>query len=118
MRHLVSGSELQRLPARLGPTDEVAPKVSNELSNYCGANRYPRLDDPGSFRAPGIGIDAAPCFGTKRSQPQIDPTNSNRSRCSRLAPIRKYSSKVFNTSAQDLSSRRYASRVAAELAFA
>jgi hypothetical protein len=32
--------------------------VSNELSNYRGANRQPRLDDPGSFRAPGIGIDA------------------------------------------------------------
>ena len=26
-------------------------QVSNELSNYHGANRQPRLDDPGSFRA-------------------------------------------------------------------
>jgi hypothetical protein len=42
--------------------------VSNELSNYCGANRQPRLDDPGSFGAPGIGIDAhLACFTPKRS---------------------------------------------------
>jgi hypothetical protein len=32
-------------------------KVSNELSNYCGADRQPRLEDRGSFGAPGIGID-------------------------------------------------------------
>ena len=31
------------------PGDEVAPKVSNELRNYCGANRYPRLDESGSI---------------------------------------------------------------------
>jgi hypothetical protein len=43
-------------------------KVSNELSNYRGANRQPRLDNPGSFRAPGIGIDAhLGCFTPKRS---------------------------------------------------
>src|SRR5687767_11728364 len=33
-------------------------KVSNELSNYCGGNGQPRLDDPGSIGAPGIYIDA------------------------------------------------------------
>src|SRR5215207_3887998 len=27
--------------------------VSNELRNYCRANRYPRLDEPGSIGAPG-----------------------------------------------------------------
>jgi hypothetical protein len=42
--------------------------VSNELSNYCGADRQPRLDDPGSFRAPGLGInDHLACFTPKRS---------------------------------------------------
>jgi hypothetical protein len=40
--------------------------VSNELSNYRGANRQPRLDDPGSFRAQGKGIDAhLGCFTPK-----------------------------------------------------
>jgi hypothetical protein len=43
-------------------------KVSNELSNYCSANRQPHLDDAGSFGAPGIGIaDRLACFGMKRS---------------------------------------------------
>jgi hypothetical protein len=28
--------------------------MSNELSNYRGANRQPRLDDPGSFGATGM----------------------------------------------------------------
>jgi hypothetical protein len=42
--------------------------VSNELSNYRDANWQPRLDDPGSFRAPGTGIDAhLGCFTPKRS---------------------------------------------------
>jgi hypothetical protein len=42
--------------------------VSNELSNYRDADRQPRLDDPGSFRAPAIGIDAhLGCFTPKRS---------------------------------------------------
>jgi hypothetical protein len=42
--------------------------VSNELSNYRDANWQPRLDDPGSFRAPGTGIDAhLGCFTRKRS---------------------------------------------------
>ncbi len=42
--------------------------MSNELSNYRCANRQPRLDDPGSFRAPGIGFDAhLGCFTPKRS---------------------------------------------------
>jgi hypothetical protein len=42
--------------------------VSNELSNYGSANRQPHLDDPGSFGAPGIWIDAHPaCFTPKRS---------------------------------------------------
>jgi hypothetical protein len=46
--------------------------VSNELSNYRSPNRQPRLDDPGSFRAPGIGIDAhLGCFTPKRSLVQI-----------------------------------------------
>jgi hypothetical protein len=31
--------------------------VSNELSNYCGANRQLRLDDPGSIGAPAMEID-------------------------------------------------------------
>jgi hypothetical protein len=40
--------------------------VSNELSNYRGANRQPRLDDPGSFGTPGICIDAhLACFTPK-----------------------------------------------------
>jgi hypothetical protein len=43
-------------------------KVSNELSNYCGGNGQPRLDDPGSIGAPGIYIDAhLTCFTPKRS---------------------------------------------------
>jgi hypothetical protein len=42
--------------------------VSNELSNHCGANGQSRLDDPGSFGAPGILIDAhLACFTPKRS---------------------------------------------------
>ena len=42
--------------------------MSNELSNYRGANRYPRLDDPGSFGAPGMEIDDhVACFTPKRS---------------------------------------------------
>jgi hypothetical protein len=46
-------------------------KVSNELSNYRGANRQPRLDDPGSFGAAALGIDDHPaCFTPKRSQPR------------------------------------------------
>ena len=54
--------------------------MSNEPSNYGGANRQPRLDDPGSFRAPRIGIDAhLACFTPKRSlvrtqyRPPISP---------------------------------------------
>ena len=48
-------------------------KVSNEVSNYCGANRQPRLDDPGSFGAPGILIDDhLVCFTRKRSLFQGD----------------------------------------------
>jgi hypothetical protein len=31
--------------------------VSNELSNDCGANRQPRLDNPGSIGAPAMEID-------------------------------------------------------------
>jgi hypothetical protein len=43
-------------------------KVSNELSNYRGADQQPPLDDPGSFGAAGIGIDARlACFTPKRS---------------------------------------------------
>jgi hypothetical protein len=42
--------------------------VSNELSNYRGANGQPLLDDPGSFGAPGIRIDDhLACFTPKRS---------------------------------------------------
>jgi hypothetical protein len=41
-------------------------KVSNELSNYRGANRQPCLDDPGSFGAAALGIDDHPaCFTTR-----------------------------------------------------
>jgi hypothetical protein len=37
--------------------------------NCCGADRQPRLDDPGSFGAPGIGIDdRLACFTPTRSQ--------------------------------------------------
>ena len=44
-------------------------KVSNELSNYCSANRQPHRDDPGSFGAPGIGIaDRLACFTPKQSE--------------------------------------------------
>ena len=42
--------------------------MSNELSNYRGANRQPSLDDPGSFRAPCPVIDAhLGCFTPKPS---------------------------------------------------
>jgi hypothetical protein len=42
--------------------------VSNELSNYRGANGQPLLDDPGSFGAQGIRIDDhMACFTPKRS---------------------------------------------------
>jgi hypothetical protein len=42
--------------------------VSNELSNYGGVNGQPRLDDPGSFGAPAMEIDAhLACFTPKRS---------------------------------------------------
>jgi hypothetical protein len=64
----------ERLPERLGRSAEVAPNVSNELSNYRGANRQRRLDDPGSFRAPSIGIDAhLGCFTPKKvtTSPQV-----------------------------------------------
>jgi hypothetical protein len=65
----VGSRKPQPLPARLGRGAEVAPKVSNELSNYCGANRQPRLDDPGSFGAPGTLIDDhLACFTPKRSR--------------------------------------------------
>jgi hypothetical protein len=58
----------ERSPQSLGRSGQVAPKVSNELSNYCGADRQPPLDDPGSFGAPGIWIDARlACFTPKRS---------------------------------------------------
>jgi hypothetical protein len=65
----VGSRRLQPLPGRLGRGGaEVSPKVSNELSNYCGANRQPRLDDLGSFGAPRILIDAhLACFTPKRS---------------------------------------------------
>ena len=58
--------------------------MSNELSNYCGGNGQPRLDDPGSFVAPGIGIDDhLACFTPKRSlvrtqyRPPVTPLVSN-----------------------------------------
>ena len=42
--------------------------MSNELSNYRGANRYPRLDDPGSIGGPGMEIDDhVACFTPKKS---------------------------------------------------
>ena len=46
--------------------------VSNEVSNYCGANRQPRLYHP--VPAPGVmGIDAhLACFTRKRSLFQGD----------------------------------------------
>ena len=36
----------ERFPERLGRSAEVAPNVSNELSNSCGADRHPPLHDP------------------------------------------------------------------------
>lgn len=43
--------------------------MSNELSNYCGADPQPPLDDPGRFGAPGIGIDDhLACFTPKQSE--------------------------------------------------
>jgi hypothetical protein len=58
----------ERLPERLRRGVEVAPNVSNELSNYCGADRQPPLDDPGSFGAPSLAIDDhLTCFTPKRS---------------------------------------------------
>jgi hypothetical protein len=51
--------------------------VSNELSNYCDADRQPPLDDPGSFGAPGIWIDARlACFTPKRSVAAESPLKS------------------------------------------
>ena len=54
--------------------------MSNELSNYRGANRQPRLDDPGSIGATGMEIDDhLACFTPKRSlvrtqyRPPISP---------------------------------------------
>ena len=42
--------------------------MSNELSNNSGADRQPRLDDPGRFCAPGMRIDDhLACFTPKRS---------------------------------------------------
>jgi hypothetical protein len=58
-----------RLPERLGRSAELAPNVSNELSNYCGADRHPPLDDPGSFGAPSLAIDDhLTCFTPKQSE--------------------------------------------------
>ncbi len=58
----------ERLPERLGRSAEVAPNVSYELSNYCGADRQPTVDGPGSFGAPSRAIDDhLTCFGTKTS---------------------------------------------------
>jgi hypothetical protein len=42
--------------------------VSNELSNYCGADRHPPPDYPGSFGAPSLAIDDhLTCFTPKKS---------------------------------------------------
>jgi hypothetical protein len=42
--------------------------MSNELSNYCDADRQAPLDNLGRFGAPGIGIDDhLACFTPKRS---------------------------------------------------
>ena len=73
--------------------------MSNELSNYCSANRQPHLDDPGSFGAPGIGIaDRLACFTPKRSLcddwaawttgSAMDMQRSAFERCSKLAEPR------------------------------
>jgi hypothetical protein len=43
----------ERLPDRLERSGE-SRQMSNELSNYRGANRQPRLYDPGSFGATGM----------------------------------------------------------------
>jgi hypothetical protein len=52
---------------------EVAPKVSNQLSNYCGADRQPPLDQSGTFSAPNLAIDDhLTCFTRKRSLFQGD----------------------------------------------
>jgi hypothetical protein len=63
------GLKLQRLPARTRTECGGRAKVSNELSNYCGADPQPPLDDPGRFGAPGIGIDDhLACFTPKQSE--------------------------------------------------
>jgi hypothetical protein len=57
------------LPARTRTECGGRAKVSNELSNYCGADPQPPLDDPGRFGAPGIGIDDhLACFTPKQSE--------------------------------------------------
>jgi hypothetical protein len=46
--------------------------VSNELSNYRGANLQPRLDSPGSIGAPAMEIDDhLACFTPKQSEPYV-----------------------------------------------
>jgi hypothetical protein len=59
--------------------------VSNELSNYCCANGQSRLDDPGSFGAPGLWIDDhLACFTPKMSlvrtqcRPPVRPACTSR----------------------------------------
>ena len=65
---LVSGSETPAIASETSEGCRGRAKVSNELSNYCGGNGRPRLDDPGSFGAPGICIGAyRACFTPKRS---------------------------------------------------
>jgi hypothetical protein len=64
----MSGSETAALASETRTKCRGRARVSNELSNYRGANLKPRLDDPGSFGAPGIGIDDhLACFTPKRS---------------------------------------------------
>jgi hypothetical protein len=85
----------ERFPERLGRSAEVAPDVSNELSNYCGADRHPPLDDPGSFGAPSLAIhDHLTCFTPKRSlvrtqyRPPISPLATGTFRESVRTPCR------------------------------
>jgi hypothetical protein len=73
VRPLDRGLSLGRSGSSTGATDRPTGcrghiKVSNELSNYCGADRQPPLDDPGSFGAPSLAIDDhLRCFTPKRS---------------------------------------------------
>jgi hypothetical protein len=59
--------------------------VSSELSNNCGADRQPPLDDPGSFGAPGVAIKSnssrapGPLRALSQPEPMTVPRGASRS---------------------------------------